>query len=124
MVHCYWQVEVVRAHFVLQVLTYKLLQTIFEILNRTVVAFTHFRWNCLWGGIAAGIFGLEALGGMGGVSFMSQLLGSLAGIGVALIGGYITYSVIDKIVGIRLDEESEFNGADLSIHKIGANTYD
>jgi Amt family ammonium transporter len=78
----------------------------------------------LWGGIAAGIFGLEAFGGMGGVSFMSQLIGSLAGIAVAVIGGFVVYGIIDKIIGIRLDEESEFNGADLSIHKIGANSDD
>ena len=78
----------------------------------------------LWGGIAAGIFGLEAFGGMGGVSFMSQLIGSLTGVAVALTGGFIVYGLVDKIVGIRLDEESEFNGADLSIHKIGANSYD
>jgi Amt family ammonium transporter len=78
----------------------------------------------LWGGIAAGIFGLEAFGGMGGVSFMSQLIGSLAGISVAVIGGFVVYGIIDKIVGIRLDEESEYNGADLSIHKIGANSDD
>ncbi len=78
----------------------------------------------LWGGIAAGIFGLEAFGGMGGVSFMSQLIGSLAGIAVAVIGGFLVYGIVDKIVGIRLDEESEYNGADLSIHKIGANSED
>jgi len=78
----------------------------------------------LWGGIAAGIFGLEALGGIGGVSFMSQLIGSIAGIAVAVIGGFLVYGIVDKLVGIRLDEESEYNGADLSIHKIGANSED
>jgi Amt family ammonium transporter len=78
----------------------------------------------LWGGIAAGIFGLEAFGGMGGVSFLSQLIGSIAGIAVAVIGGFLVYVIVDKIVGIRLDEESEYNGADLSIHKIGANSED
>ncbi|NRA24362.1 MAG: ammonium transporter [Oleispira sp.] len=78
----------------------------------------------LWGGIAAGIFGLEAFGGMGGVSFMSQLIGSIAGIAVAVIGGFLIYGVVDKLVGIRLDEESEYNGADLSIHKIGATAED
>jgi Amt family ammonium transporter len=76
----------------------------------------------LWGGIAAGIFGLEAFGGMGGVSFMSQVIGSLAGITVAVVGGFLVYGIIDKVVGIRLDEESEYKGADLSIHKIGANS--
>jgi len=73
------------------------------------------------GGIAAGIFGLEALGGMGGVSFMSQLIGTLTGIVVAFGGGAIVYWVIKKAVGLRLTQEEEYNGADLSIHKIAAN---
>ncbi|MFA5372321.1 MAG: ammonium transporter [Sideroxydans sp.] len=71
-----------------------------------------------WGGIAAGIFGAKALGGIGGVSFMSQLIGTLLGVGIAFGGGYIVYGLIKKLVGIRLDQEEEFNGADLSIHKI------
>lgn len=73
-----------------------------------------------WGGLAAGIFGLKALGGVGGVSFMSQLIGTLMGIGIAFAGGYLVYGVIKKLVGIRLDPEDEFLGADLSIHKISA----
>ena len=73
-----------------------------------------------WGGIAAGIFGLKAFGGLGGVSFMSQMLGTLLGVTIAFAGGYLVYGVIRKIVGIRLDAEEEFNGADLSIHKITA----
>jgi ammonium transporter, Amt family len=71
-----------------------------------------------WGGIAAGIFGCTSLGGMGGVSFLSQLIGTLTGIAIALIGGAIVYGLLKKLVGIRLDKESEFDGADLSIHKI------
>jgi len=74
-----------------------------------------------WGGIAAGIFGLKAMGGMGGVSFLAQLTGTAMGIGVALAGGFVVYGLLKKIVGIRLNAEEEFNGADLSIHKIGAN---
>ncbi len=73
-----------------------------------------------WGGIAAGIFGAKALGGVGGVSFMSQLIGTLLGIGVALAGGFAVYGLLKKFVGIRLDQEQEFNGADLSIHNISA----
>lgn len=73
-----------------------------------------------WGGIAAGIFGLEALGGLGGVSLMSQIIGTVAGIAVALIGGYIVYGFVKAVSGIRLSEEEEYNGADLSIHKISA----
>jgi Amt family ammonium transporter len=78
-----------------------------------------------WGGIAAGIFGLKALGGIGGVSFVSQLIGTAMGIGIALIGGFVVYGFLKKAVGIRLTQEEEFNGADLSIHKIAAEpTYD
>jgi len=77
-----------------------------------------------WGGIAAGIFGAEALGGLGGVSLMSQLIGTLAGISVALIGGFVVYGFVKVVSGIRLDEEEEFNGADLSIHKIGSTNED
>jgi Amt family ammonium transporter len=73
-----------------------------------------------WGGIAAGIFGLKAFGGLGGVSFMSQAIGTLLGIAIAFAGGYLVYGVIKKMVGIRLDPEDEFMGADLSIHKISA----
>ena len=72
------------------------------------------------GGIACGIFGSKALGGLGGVSFMSQLIGTLMGIAIAVAGGLIVYGGIKALVGIRLDQEEEFIGADLSIHKISA----
>ncbi len=74
----------------------------------------------LWGGIAAGIFGLETFAGMGGVSFMSQLIGSLLGVICAFVGGYIIYGLVKVVAGLRLTEEQEFIGADLSIHKIEA----
>ncbi len=74
----------------------------------------------LLGGIACGIFGLEALGGMGGVTFMSQLVGSLIGISFATIAGFIVYGLLAKTIGIRMEQEDEFRGADLSIHHIGA----
>jgi Amt family ammonium transporter len=73
-----------------------------------------------WGGIAAGIFGQKALGGIGGVSLMSQLFGTVIGIAIALIAGTIIYGLLKRAVGIRLDPEQEFDGADLSIHKISA----
>ena len=73
-----------------------------------------------WGGIAAGIFGLELFGGLGGVTFMSQLVGTITGVFIALAGGYIVYTVIHKIFNFRLTEEEEFNGADISIHKINS----
>ncbi len=73
-----------------------------------------------WGGVAAGIFGLKALGGMGGVSFASQLAGTVLGVAIAGAGGVMVYGALKKLVGIRLDPEEEYEGADLSIHKITA----
>lgn len=73
-----------------------------------------------WGGLAAGIFGLQALGGRGGVAFASQLVGTLMGVAIALAGGAIVYGILKALVGLRLDPEQEFEGADLSIHKISA----
>lgn len=77
-----------------------------------------------WGGIAAGIFGSKMLGGMGGVSILSQLIGTGLGVGIALVGGGIVYGVLKKVVGLRLTAEEEFNGADLSIHQIGSTAED
>jgi Amt family ammonium transporter len=74
----------------------------------------------VWGGIAAGIFGQLSLGGLGGVSLISQLIGTALGVSIAFIGGYIVYGVLKKIMGLRLSQEEEYNGADLSIHKISA----
>jgi len=71
-----------------------------------------------WGGIAAGIFGQQALGGVGGVSLSAQLIGTGLGIAIALIGGLLVYGILKAVVGIRLSPEEEYQGADLSIHKI------
>ncbi len=73
-----------------------------------------------WGGIAAGIFGLQQFGGTGGVSLLSQCIGTLLGIGIAAAGGLLIYGLLKKTVGIRLDPEQEYEGADLSVHKISA----
>ncbi|GHD48240.1 ammonium transporter [Marinobacter persicus] len=74
----------------------------------------------VWGAIAAGIFGAEALGGLGGVSLISQVIGATAGVVIAFGGGLIVYGIIARVSGLRLSEEEEFNGADLSVHHIGA----
>src|ERR1035437_5402662 len=73
-----------------------------------------------WGGIAAGIFGLNALGGIGGVSFVSQLLGTAIGITIAVAGGALIYGLLKATIGIRLEPEQESDGADLSIHNLTA----
>jgi Amt family ammonium transporter len=73
-----------------------------------------------WGGIACGIFGAPSLGGLGGVSVGAQLIGTVLGIVWALVGGVIVYGVLRATMGLRMTPEEEFEGADLSIHKIGA----
>ncbi len=73
-----------------------------------------------WGGVAAGIFGAKTLGGIGGVSMLAQILGTLLGISIAAVAGYVVYGMLKSLVGIRLDPEHEYDGADLSIHNISA----
>ena len=73
-----------------------------------------------WGGIAAGIFGAKALGGIGGVSLAAQVIGTLGGVAIAVVGSLVVYGVLKQVTGLRLDPEAEFNGADLSIHKVSA----
>lgn len=75
-----------------------------------------------FGGIAAGIFGQQALGGLGGVSIISQIIGTGLGIIIALIGGFGVYGILKAALGIRLSQEDEYRGADLAIHKISANS--
>ena len=75
-----------------------------------------------WGGIAAGIFGQTALGGLGGVSFFAQLFGTLLGIVIAVVGSALVYGTLKATMGLRLTHEEEYNGADLSIHQITSTT--
>jgi len=74
----------------------------------------------LWGGLAAGIFGATALGGLGGVNLAAQTIGSLLGVAVALVGGFVVYGILKMTLGIRMSQEDEYEGADLSLHKISA----
>jgi Amt family ammonium transporter len=73
-----------------------------------------------WGGLACGIFGSKALGGLGGVSFMSQLAGTAIGVVIALAGGFAIYGTLKAVMGLRLDPEAEFAGADIAVHNISA----
>ena len=73
-----------------------------------------------WGGVAAGVFGLKALGGLGGVSLAAQVIGTGMGVAWALVSGFAVYGLIKAFAGLRLSQEEEFEGADLSIHRIGA----
>ena len=74
----------------------------------------------LWGGLAAGIFGAKALGGLGGVTFLGQLIGTGLGVAIALISGFVVYGLLKAILGIRMSQEEEYEGADLSIHRISS----
>jgi Amt family ammonium transporter len=74
----------------------------------------------LWGGIAAGIFGSKALGGMGGVSLAAQVIGTAMGVLWALVAGFVVYGVLKAVLGLRLSQEEEYEGADLAIHRIGS----
>jgi ammonium transporter, Amt family len=78
----------------------------------------------LWGGIACGIFGLKALGGLGGVTFASQFVGSVGGAAFGFLAGTIIYKIVDVAFGFRMSADDERQGADISIHKIGANPED
>jgi Amt family ammonium transporter len=71
-----------------------------------------------WGGIAAGIFGQTALGGRGGVNLSTQIVGTLAVVAFALVAGFFVYGLLNKLMGLRLSQEEEYDGADLSIHRI------
>ena len=73
-----------------------------------------------WGGVAAGIFGSKALGGLGGVSLGAQLIGTAMGVGWALLAGVAVYGIIKATMGLRMTQEEEYEGADLSIHRIGS----
>ena len=73
-----------------------------------------------WGGVAAGIFGQRALGGLGGVSFWAQLIGVVIGVAWALVAGGVVYGILKATLGLRLSHEEEYMGADLSIHHITA----
>jgi len=74
----------------------------------------------LWGGIACGIFGLQMFGGMGGVSFAANLVGSVMGAAAGFVAGAVVYWLVDVVMGVRLPAEEEKIGADLAIHKISA----
>jgi Amt family ammonium transporter len=73
-----------------------------------------------WGGIAAGIFGTKAFGGLGGITLNAQLIGTAMGVVWAAAGGLVVYGALKAMMGLRLSQEEEYDGADLSIHKISA----
>ncbi|MEY2683611.1 MAG: hypothetical protein RJA09_755 [Pseudomonadota bacterium] len=73
-----------------------------------------------WGGVAAGVFGQQALGGLGGVSLGAQVLGTAMGVAWAGVCGLVVYGALKATMGLRLTQEEEFDGADLTVHRIRA----
>ena len=73
-----------------------------------------------WGGIAAGIFGTTSFGGLGGVNVTAQLIGTAMAVVWAVVGGIVVYGTIKAVFGLKLSPEEEYDGADLTVHKISA----
>ena len=63
---------------------------------------------------------LRKMGGMGGVSLSAQLMGTALGVTWAFVAGLLVYGLLKATVGLRLTQEEEFEGADLTLHKISA----
>ena len=73
-----------------------------------------------WGGVAAGIFGTEILGGLGEVSIYSQLIGTFSGVLVVILRGFLVYGSLKLLFELRLNEEDEKLGNNLSINKVSS----
>jgi len=76
----------------------------------------------LWGALATGIFAMAAVNGKSGLiegnmsQFVSQLVGAGAAVVYAFVITYILAVVIDKTMGLRVTEEEEYVGLDISQH--------
>lgn len=76
----------------------------------------------LWGALATGIFAVAAVNGASGLiegnvhQFVANAAGALAAVVYAFVVTYILAIVIDKTIGLRVSEEEEYVGLDLSQH--------
>ncbi|MBK04082.1 MAG: ammonium transporter [Deltaproteobacteria bacterium] len=81
-------------------------------------------FNGLWGTLAVGLFGQKALGsptdglffGGGFKQLGIQFLGAIAVIAFVIISMWIVFKAIDASVGLRVSEQEELQGLDLSEH--------
>jgi Amt family ammonium transporter len=75
-----------------------------------------------WGAIATGIFATAAIGGVDGLiygntdQFLIQLLDASVAMIYAFVMTYILAVIIDKTMGLRVTEEEEYVGLDISQH--------
>ncbi len=76
----------------------------------------------LWGALATGIFAAAAISGFPGLiegnvnQFLANAAGALAALVYAFVVTYIIAIVIDKTIGLRVSEEEEYVGLDISQH--------
>lgn len=74
------------------------------------------------GAVLTGVFAVEAIGGTPGLlegnpgQVWTQIYGILATVVYSAVGSFILLKIVDMIVGLRVDEESEVVGLDLSLH--------
>lgn len=76
----------------------------------------------VWGALATGIFASEAIGGYSGLiygdvqQFIAQAIGAGAAVVYAFAVTFILAKVIDTTIGLRVTEEEEYIGLDVSQH--------
>ncbi len=76
----------------------------------------------LWGAIATGIFATAAIGGYSGLlegnvhQFIANVIGALSALAYAFVVTLALAYVIDKTIGLRVSEEEEYVGLDISQH--------
>ena len=76
----------------------------------------------LWGALATGIFAVAAVNGQSGLleGNMGQLIAQIVGAGAAVVYAFVVTLVlaviIDKTMGLRVTEEEEYVGLDISQH--------
>jgi Amt family ammonium transporter len=76
----------------------------------------------LWGALATGIFAVAAVNGASGLiegnvnQFIANAIGAFAALIYAFVVTYVLAVVIDKTIGLRVTEEEEYVGLDISQH--------
>lgn len=72
--------------------------------------------------IAAGIFAVSVINGYSGLIegnitlFVHQVVGALVGVGYSFVVTFLLAKVVDKVMGLRVSEQEEYVGLDLSQH--------
>ncbi|MDO9326350.1 MAG: ammonium transporter, partial [Methanoregula sp.] len=76
----------------------------------------------LWGALATGIFAVAAVNGASGLlegnvhQFVANAAGAFAAVIYAFVVTYILAVIVDKTIGLRVTEEEEYVGLDISQH--------